>query len=166
MSGKQVDLALNKEMGMLVRIAYKVRDAFEEIGQKEQLPQDLCGLCLRSSVQLFVAAKYFGIDIQVIGGYGHCYTMRDGYIIDVTATQFCETERVLVVPPSRTTYYHNSRSKRWDKEKICETLDSIYADIWDESSKFESDRRIIVKYLTPLMREELAWLGKESVACM
>jgi hypothetical protein len=153
-------------MGKLARIAYKVRDAFEEIGEKEGLPSDLCGLCLRSSVQLFTAAKYFDINIQVVGGYGHCYTMCDGYIVDVTATQFSESESVLIVPPNCVVEYHDRRSRRWEKGEVCKSLSDVYTKIWDEEYAFESDRRIVVKYLRPLMREELTWPGKESVAYM
>lgn len=159
-------VALTGKLKMLGRIAHKVRDAFEEIGEKEELPSDLCGLCLRSSVQLFLAAKYFDINIKVVGGYGHCYTMCDGYIIDITATQFGEADRVLIVPPKCTTEYHGRTSGHWDKKKICEALDDVYASIWDESSKFDSDRRVVVKHLEPLIRKELAWPGKESVAYM
>jgi hypothetical protein len=162
MSDKQVDL-LTKNTKMLIKLAHKVRDAFEEISQKESLPTNLCGLCLRSSVQLFLAAQYFGINIQVIGGDGHCYTMCDGHIIDVTATQFGEKERVLVVPPNRVSEYH--KCKRWRKDKICESICDIYG-IWDESKTFDPDRLIVWKYIEPLMKEGMLWFGSESVACM
>lgn len=166
MLGKQALLVLTKRVRMLARIADKVRDAFEEIGEKEDMPSDLCGLCLRSSVQLFLAAKYFDINIQVVGGFGHCYTMCDGYIVDVTATQFGETDRVLIVDPRHTAEYHDRKSRTWEKGTVCESLDSIYKDIWDESGKFDSDRRVVIRHIEPLMRKELAWLGRESVAYM
>ena len=160
-----MDCVLTKRLGILVRVAHKVRDAYEELARREACwPENLCGLCMRASVQLFWAAKYFGIEMQIIGGVGHCYTMCDGYIVDVTATQFGEIERVLVVSPNEVDTYHSRCC--WKKDRICTSVDDAYSGIWDESKVFDKDRLFVLKYLEPLMKEEMAWLGNESAVCM
>lgn len=154
--------SLTEKVSRVIAIAGKVRDAFEEIGKNEQYPSNLCGLCLRASAQLFAAAADFGIDIQIIGGIGHCFNMCDGYIIDVTATQFGEIDRVLVVHPANVAVRQSSFSS-WKKESVSVSLEEAYARTWNEAPTFTKDRLVVLKHTASLTGES-TWLGKESAA--
>jgi hypothetical protein len=80
------------------KLAGQVRKAFEKIAEKEQMGTDLCGLCARASVQLFLEARRKGIFIGLIAGKGHVYNVYKGHIVDITATQFGFEDKVRIVP--------------------------------------------------------------------
>ena len=84
------------------RLAHKIRDAFEEIAKSERGGQvgslDMCGYCLRASVQLFLEGRKRGMDMRMVAAWGHVYNSFEDYIIDITATQFGVMERVMVRP--------------------------------------------------------------------
>lgn len=82
------------------RVANQIREAFEKIATQEGGSSDLCGFCDRASVQLFLAAKRHNIDgVKIVCGWGHVYNIYDGYVVDVTATQFDHSfDSVHVVP--------------------------------------------------------------------
>lgn len=147
----------------IVELAQKVRDAFEEIGKSNCFPDNLCGLCLRASVQLFVVAGDYGMDIEMVGGFGHCYNMCDGWIIDVTATQFGITDRVMVVPPREIPEL--VRNPNWTRVGTYRTLEDVYSGMWNEACVFAKDRAVVLKHVVPLLGETI-WLGKENEVSM
>ena len=101
-------------MTEIKKLAKKVRQAFEKIAEKEPcIGTDLCGLCARASIQLFLEARRKGMYVGLIAGTGHVYNTYKGHIIDVTATQFGYKEKVLCVPISKlVTGAYNTRHGR------------------------------------------------------
>lgn len=49
---------------------------------------DLCGACMYGSIMVFNALKELGRDPRLVEGDGHWFTHCDGYLIDITASQF------------------------------------------------------------------------------
>jgi len=79
----------------LIKLAEKVRAAFEEIGSCNC---DLAGWCGTASSHLAEAAKRLGIHgVDICVGSGHVYCMYSDNIIDITATQFGVQDKVFIV---------------------------------------------------------------------
>jgi hypothetical protein len=80
------------------RIARQVRAWAERTAKKEGFPEDLMGLCARSSAQLFTLYKQAG-ELPLIAysvRHSHFFVLVEGYIVDVTATQFPATRKIVV----------------------------------------------------------------------
>ena len=49
---------------------------------------DLCGMCAIASAELFCRLKNEGFKPVLVHAFGHVYVELEGYIVDVTCTQF------------------------------------------------------------------------------
>lgn len=78
------------------KLALKIRKAFEEIENRRYYRFDLPGYCKRASIQFFLEARKRRFDVNIAASYVHVYNIYDGYIIDITASQFGVQDRVLI----------------------------------------------------------------------
>lgn len=66
--------------------------------------QDLCGWCAICSAELWKRLGKIGLSAEIfvteVYGISHVFLMMDGYIVDVTASQFSEFQRyeVVIIP--------------------------------------------------------------------
>lgn len=82
-----------KKLRAVKSAAIEVRDWAEENHHEYGHDKDLCGMCAIASARLFNALADKGINSTIIlnteSPYGcHVYLIVDGYVVDVTATQF------------------------------------------------------------------------------
>lgn len=90
-------------------IAEGVREVFEKVARDENWNADLGGLCARAAAQIQLACERAGIFIDLWKNYHHAFCEFDGWIVDVTATQFEEGNPAVMIvkaggPGER--YYH------------------------------------------------------------
>jgi hypothetical protein len=72
----------------VVRIARRMRQAFEMIGGLEGGSEDLGGYCGRAAIQLRRACRREGIVIGLHTSDDHAFNSYQDHLIDITATQF------------------------------------------------------------------------------
>lgn len=58
-------------------------------------PSDLAGLCIVASIMMFQELRHRGRYPHIVQGCGHWFTHCDGFLIDVTASQFCKPNIVV-----------------------------------------------------------------------
>ena len=76
----------------ILTAAQDVRIWAEERALRELFPADLCGLCARSSAMLYILLKQRGYSPQIIySDYVHVFIHVENHLIDLTATQFFNT---------------------------------------------------------------------------
>ena len=129
------------------QLALHIRTIFENIAFDFGYMSDLCGLCKRASVQLFLEGRKRGYNIKLVACYGHVYNTYRNYIIDITATQFGKRSKVL------TTKKNGNQIGNWEPIKdgitSLEELDKII--IWDTNIEdFELDCRYVKEYFDKL----------------
>lgn len=78
----------------LKRLARIVRRYYEE---HHYCGSDLAGCCFRASRQLFKLAEDCGIRTEIGLGECHAFVLYGGKVVDVTATQFGNYQKVMVV---------------------------------------------------------------------
>lgn len=117
--------------------AYKVRAAVEQLATDEynehsegfNCPSTLSGFCARASAMLSWELDRVGISNKIVYSSGHLYIECEGYVVDVTATQFdSKFGRTLIRPQFymakwsgcwwRTTKKFNTvrRAMRWQEK--------------------------------------------------
>ncbi len=94
----------------LVKIATEVREWAEDWNKlHDMFSYDLCGMCAIAAAELHRALVLNGYEPLIIvsedNGACHCFVVCDGYLLDVTATQFGEfyNEPVVVLPYNKST---------------------------------------------------------------
>ena len=80
----------------VLHIAKRTRAWAEALARRHGFPPDLCGLCATASAQLMLALRAKGYDAVFHENYGHCFVVLNGYIIDITATQFGKRNKVFI----------------------------------------------------------------------
>ncbi len=87
---------MNKELrSKVLPIAKKVREWTQQRADRANYnPYDLCGWCAISAAQLFRELRRAGIDAELHYVSGHCFTVVEDHIVDVTAAQFDEFRNV------------------------------------------------------------------------
>lgn len=84
----------------ILKVANEVRNEVESfVGIEDEamgiskltwsFPDDLAGLCIVASIILFQELKRLGRNPYIVKGNGHYYINCDGFLVDVTASQFC-----------------------------------------------------------------------------
>ena len=136
------------ELQKVKHIARGVRKAFEEIEKGDRGPfrvrnEMLAGYCGRASTQLYLACRRAGIRVGLKEGRGHMFNTYKGRIIDVTATQFGERNKVVVrkIPESKHNlpeYHRQIGSHRSAKSGV-----QVYGAIED----IRKDGKIVRKHL-------------------
>lgn len=83
----------------IVECAQEARRITEGIAIREGFPKDLCGLCARASAVLFdlLKDKNYEPEIGLSSTRPHVFVMVDGYVVDVTATQYRRKKKVFIV---------------------------------------------------------------------
>lgn len=82
------------------KIALDVRKWAEQYAKRHHYDSDLCGLCAISSARLSYKLEKAGIPHKIAHNDSHAFVVCNGYIIDVTATQFgCRSKVVVRKPP-------------------------------------------------------------------
>jgi len=82
---------------------------------------DLGGMCAVASYELFLALRRRGFDAAFAHNRGHAFVIVDDHVIDITATQFDETEAVLIRRLKAAGHWevrHRSRSPRQIKQTL------------------------------------------------
>jgi hypothetical protein len=103
-----------KERKSVRRLAKKVRNAFEKIAEKENRCRRLSGYCARASFVLSNLMHSRGIEHNIVYGENHVYIKWKGYIVDVTATQFCpELDRIVITKPRRLRLACEKYNRKW-----------------------------------------------------
>ena len=87
---------MNEELkAKVIVVAKKVREWTQKKAERAHYnPHNLCGWCAISAAQMFRELKRAGIEAELHYVSGHCFTVVDDHIVDVTATQFREFENV------------------------------------------------------------------------
>lgn len=71
------------------RIARKTRGEMKRIIKRSNyFPSDCAGLCGIAAARLFQRLKKHGYVPKIAYSQNHCFVLCNGYIVDVTATQF------------------------------------------------------------------------------
>lgn len=81
------------DLNRIIDLAKFVRATFEKKYTKN--PTLSC-YCYRASLELFCLAKDEGIDIKLAGNTGHVFCTFGETIIDITATQFGNPDRIAI----------------------------------------------------------------------
>jgi len=86
---------MNKELrAKVLPIAKRVRKWAEEKASRANYnPHNLCGWCAIAAAQLFRELRREDISAELHYVSGHCFTVVDDHIVDVTATQFVDFEK-------------------------------------------------------------------------
>ena len=78
---------------------------------------DLCGACMYGSIMLFKELKKLGRKPLLVEGNGHWFTHCDGFLIDITASQFGMKD-VEVFPTNRV----SDKDEFWKPVKVTRTI--------------------------------------------
>ena len=84
------------DLERLIGLARIARAVFEQVAMRDNWNPNLCGLCYDASCFLYRLAKREGIVTELGRGIGHWFVLFGDTVIDVTATQFEQPERVMV----------------------------------------------------------------------
>ena len=133
-----------KKMNTIFHVAKAVRKNCEKIQKelKNYFTSDLCGMCAIASFALKYALRMNGIKGQVVAGsfdsysnhdwvtvndivtINHCWTIANGKIIDITATQFGDEDEYDPV------YITDVNNPNYFKVKFCNRFDILRKDKW------------------------------------
>lgn len=79
---------MNKKQ-KIKKIALQVRQWCEKVNNDYNLfDDDFAGMCGIASVYLYKQLKKHGMRPKIVENNAHCFIVCEGYIVDVTATQF------------------------------------------------------------------------------
>lgn len=130
---------MNRELRKRVyAIAKRVRSWTQrKADDKNYNTHNLCGWCAISSAELHRQLNRENIGAELHYGGGHCFTVVEDYVVDVTATQFEEFEDVEIniihLKEADEFWYYNSSAvfrdpldlrkhqlkEKWPKRQIC-----------------------------------------------
>ena len=138
-----------RRMNQLRYYAYKVRRAVENMANGERDSNSvsvsdtrkhvLGGLCARASAMLSYEFDRVGIPHQLVYGSAHIYIECEGYVVDITATQFnFKDGRTLIRPLSKM----RARSGGWWRSSIkFNTVSDVISwqkdDYWPEEQSIQ-----------------------------
>lgn len=83
------------ESSKIRNIARRIRRWAVLQAAKHNFPDDLQGLCAIAARRLFLEFKNEGYSPKIAYQKNHCFVLVDGYLVDVTATQFAHAEVVV-----------------------------------------------------------------------
>jgi hypothetical protein len=116
---------------LIKRIAQGCRDELQRIApyingngnRAANIPQHLAGYCGYGSVLVWKRLKEAGRKPQMVQGHGHWFTICDGMLVDVTATQFGQS-KVVVRDYERVQEMINSgeyRMQWWQSQRVTDS---------------------------------------------
>lgn len=133
-----------KKLKTIRTIAKQVRKAFEKIEEDENgYGGNLGGYCFRASYQMYLLCKKEGINVDIIEGCGHYYNEFNGYIIDITATQFGKYPKIHIKR------YKTNIPEFYNKvsvvtENDVEDPEYIKYNFWDTKEELEEDYHTVI----------------------
>lgn len=86
------------DLEKLVGLARIARAAFERFAAKDNWKPDLGGLCYDATCFLRRMAAAQGIATDAGMGRGHWFVLHGDTVVDITSTQFGQSDRVAVLP--------------------------------------------------------------------
>lgn len=99
----------------LIQLAQKIRDGLDEYVARfrpSHIDSDLMGACAIASYFLMREARKKGIKVELFVGVHnscdigqHVWICHDGFIVDITATQFGYDDKIYIAPESHEDYY-------------------------------------------------------------
>jgi hypothetical protein len=94
-----------------LRQAYRIRKKLElEYKDSYLITKDLCGACFIASFEFADYLWSRGVKVKLVMNEFHCFLIKDGYIIDITATQFGCKNKVLIQK------HYKTDSKCWSTD--------------------------------------------------
>lgn len=106
-----------KQHQLVYNIAKRSRLWAEARAKSYGYPYDLCGMCAITAGHLHRALRQAGFKSVIACGPFHCFVLLNGYVVDVTATQFegHRNRKVLIRPLTalRNTSSRDSSGNHW-----------------------------------------------------
>lgn len=85
------------ELLKVYRIALRAREWAEGVVRRKRLDPTLCGMCAIASGHLHRKLRKAGFRSVLATHDAHCFVLLNGYVVDITASQFMEFERKRVL---------------------------------------------------------------------
>lgn len=101
-------------------------------------PPDLCGACMYGSIMVFMELKRLGRKPLMVEGDGHWFSHCDGYLIDITASQFGMKD-VEVFPIDQV----RDQDRFWVSTKVTKTIRGMDPVFVQYAEDIEHARKII-----------------------
>lgn len=112
-----------QDKAQIIKIAKNVRKWAERKARRDRFRDSLCGLCAIASAQLFKELVNHGFSPKIHqsnGGWGsHVFVTVNGFLVDVTATQFEIDDEVVVKR------YRRSAKWFWNKDITFANVESL-----------------------------------------
>ena len=93
---------------------------------------DLEGMCCIASVELHLRLAEVGIHSSIIANTEHCFLVVNKMIVDITATQFGQTDEIYITP------YLAERTGWWRRHRRFEDANSFIK--WQKKVKWEESQ--------------------------
>src|SRR3990167_11485989 len=74
-------------------VARRVRRYLDRVAIEDGFSEDLNGLCGKAAAILYHALEHAGFNPKIAHTLGHAFVLCEGYIVDVTATQFGQPDQ-------------------------------------------------------------------------
>lgn len=114
----------------LFSVASEVRQEVEILAVQKGFPKNLIGACAHGAVLLHKALKKVGFQSKIKYNRGHCFVVVGDYIVDVTASQFGESNVVVLntkeIPYCLPRYW----AKGVEVEDEAEFIEGLKKDVW------------------------------------
>lgn len=135
----------------VLALANKIRNSFEALAIRGNNNLNLSGYCWRASIQLFLAAKERNIDIKIAASDTHVFNVFNGYIIDITATQFKKKKKVWVAKYCKGNFkkHWNPRVLKKGDDPLCNSVSELFSKCgwWTPRDRIYKDKRFVKKFL-------------------
>lgn len=106
-----------RQLNIIKDLARQAREWADE-NAKKHFPSDLSQFCGIASANLFLLLKKYGFFPKIATNDCHAFVICNGYIVDVTASQFREPDICVVK-------FHRGRQSYWDIEEIFHNVDDF-----------------------------------------
>lgn len=109
-----------QKLELITQLAEKAREWAEKEQEKnpKSFKKNLTGLCAKANSYLFSLLKENQIESHIVINNYHCFLLYEGYVIDVTATQFGE-KRILIEE------YPNMNYWAYKKELVFSSVEAL-----------------------------------------
>lgn len=140
---------MNKATVNLHKIALRVRRWTLDFQRKhnDKYPTDLVGLCGIASARLYSELVKAGYKPQIAYcrylQFGHVFVVCDGYVIDLTSSQFCNAPKFTFQAVD-----HFNQDKWWKTYSVMEGLDELEEEQleWVEDHQFATYKNEVLGY--------------------
>ena len=135
------------------RLAYRVRDIVQDIVDTEyeeamergdseyyNCTESLGGMCARASALLSTLLTQAKIKHELAYGDGHVYIECDGYVIDVTATQFGEQYGMTLIRPQFEMQNKELHDTWWRTSKLFKNINHLIR--WQKKNSWPEEQMV------------------------